>query len=168
MDAAAALQSALSPCCLSGAAPRGTAPCRTQIRAGAAQGCASPAERPAPILQGALHQWQSRGKERSAQPRSLAASRAPSSPTPLACPHCRLTNSAAPLGRSASAGRARRKHRILRCSSHPSSPSTLSRRDSSWRPPGSPFPPPTTRPQGTRSPRSRCCSPRATFSLPSK
>lgn len=74
MDAAAALQSTLSPCCLSGAAPRGTAPCRTQIRAGAAQGCASPAERPAPILQGALHQWQSRGKERSAQPRSLAAS----------------------------------------------------------------------------------------------
>lgn len=82
----------------------------------------------------------------------------------------RPTSSAAPSGRSASADRAPRRPRILprRCSSHPSSPSTLSRQDSSWQPLGSPFPPPATPPRGTRPPLSRCCSPRATFSLPSK
>lgn len=92
------------------------------------------------------------------------------SPPSFPLSHSRPTSSAAPSGRSASADRAPQKPQILprRCSSHPSCPSTLNRRDSSWQPPGSPFPPPATRPRGTRPPLSRCCSPRATSNLPSR
>ena len=161
-----------------GAAPRAwcEVPCRTQIGAGAAPAsaglCMSPVSaelRGSPSCRTLLvcnrGWWE--GVLSGAALRLLLSYM----PTcPLTYPRCRLTNSATPLGRSSSADRARRKHRILPrpCSNHPSSPSTLSRRDSSWQPLGSPFPPPTTQPQGTRSPRSRCCSPRATSNLPSK